>query len=329
MTHSWVLFPNCLPDPKFLGYFSHMDIGIAQSSTALNAAVMRVLRALVRVLIRHGVALPAFIEMAKRAYVDAAMNDFAIPGRKPSVSRAALLTGLTRKDVQRLVDASERGDLIDESLPDNRAARVVAGWVRDAEFQQPGGAPRPLRFDGEEPSFSTLVRRYSGDMPPRAVLDELLRVGTVERSEDGRLHLLARVYIPRASDTAKLGILATDVPYLIGSIDHNLQGIEPNRFQRKVMYDNLPVEAMDEFRALTARHAQELIELLDAWMAAHDRDANPAVRGSGRMRAGVGIFSFEETIEAPAAATAVPPRRTRAARIPTTQHESDDQGGQQ
>ncbi len=224
-------------------------------------------------------------------------RDFAIPGRKPSVSRAALLTGLTRKEAQRIVDDEGSGADSAYALPENRAARVVAGWVRDADFHGPDGEPLALRFEGAEPTFSTLVRRFSGDVPPRAVLDELRRVGTVERLEDGSLKLLTRVYIPRTSDAAKLGILAADVPYLIGTIDHNLQGLEPSRFQRKVMYDNLPLEAMDEFRAISSRHAQELIELLDRWLAEHDRDANPAVSGSGRMRAGVGVFSFEEVIE--------------------------------
>ncbi len=294
-----------------------MDIATARLSTALSDAVLRVLRALVRVLVRHGMALPAFVELAKRAYVDVALNDFAIPGRKPSVSRAALLSGLTRKEVQRLVEGQGHAAGGAAALPESRAARVVAGWVRDADFHGPDGDPLPLRFDGAEPTFSKLVRRHSGDVPPRAVLDELLRVGTVERGDDGVLHLLTRVYIPRASDAAKLGILAVDVPYLIGTIDHNLQGLEPSRFQRKVMYDNLPSEAMDEFRAVSSRHAQELIELLDRWLANHDRDANPAVTGSGRMRAGVGIFSFEELIESPAERTPAARaarRRTRASR---------------
>ncbi len=281
----------------YLCYFSHVDSGTAETSTALNRAVLRVLRALIRVLVRHGMALPAFVELAKRAYVDVVLNDFAIPGRKPSVSRAALLTGLTRKEAQRLVEGQGHGADGADALPENRAARVVAGWVRDAAFHGPDGEPLPLRFDGAEPTFSTLVRRFSGDVPPRAVLDELLRVGNVERIEGGSLQLMTRVYIPRGSDVAKLGILATDVPYLISTIDHNLQGLEPSRFQRKVMYDNLPLEAMDEFRAVSSRHAQDLIELLDRWLANHDRDANPAVTGSGRMRAGVGLFSFEELIE--------------------------------
>jgi hypothetical protein len=277
-----------------------------QLSVALRRAVLRVLRALIRVLVRHGMTLPAFVDLAKRAYVDVALNDFAIPGRKPSVSRAAVLTGLTRKEAQRIVE--EHGASADGTapMPENRAARVVAGWVRDAVFHGPDGGPLPLRLEGAEPTFATLVRRYSGDVPPRAVLDELLRVGNVERQEDGYVRLLTRAYIPRASDAAKLGILATDVPYLIGTIDHNLQSLEPSRFQRKVMYDNLPSEALDEFRAVASRHAQELIELLDRWLADHDRDVNPAVSGSGRVRVGVGVFSFEEIIEPRADHTSTP-----------------------
>jgi hypothetical protein len=292
-----------------------MDAAVTQLSPALTHAVLRILRALARILIRHGLASPAFIELSKRAYVEVALKDFAIPGRKSSLSRAALLTGLTRKDAQRLVETVGEPE---GGLPENRAARVVAGWVRDSDFCSTDGTPLSLRFDGSEPTFATLVRRHSGDVPPRAVLDELLRVGTVERGDDGLLRLMERAYIPRASDAAKLGILATDVPYLIGSIDHNLQGLEPSRFQRKVMYDNLPTEAMDEFRALTARHAQELIELLDRWLAEHDRDANPAVRGSGRVRAGVGVFSFEELIEPPA--MDAPAVRGKRRRTPPTTH---------
>jgi hypothetical protein len=273
-----------------------VDTGINRLNEALSRSVLRVLHALARVLLRHGMPLAAFVELAKRAYVNVALRDFAIPGRKPSVSRASLLTGLTRKEVQRLVDIVETSDA-DSIAPHNRAARVVAGWVRDAEFHGVDGQPRELALDEGHASFAELVRRYSGDVPPRAVLDELLRVGTVERESDGRIKLLSRVYIPRSSDIGKLAILGTDVSYLIDTIDHNLtDGIEAPRFQRKVMYDNLPAEAMDEFRALSARQAQELIELLDAWLARHDRDANLNVRGSGRMRAGVGIFCFEENL---------------------------------
>jgi hypothetical protein len=254
------------------------------------------MHALARVLLRHGVPLAAFVELAKHAYVEVAFRDFGIPGRKMTVSRASLLTGLTRKEVQRLVDSPADMDS-GFSSPHNRAARVVAGWVRDAEFHGADGQPMPLAVDDGHASFTALVRRYSGDVPSRAVLDELVRVGTVEREEDGRIRLLSRAYVPRVSDAGKVAILGADVSYLINTIDHNLQeGSGPPRFQRKVMYDNLPGEAMDEFRALAARQSQELIEMLDVWLARHDRDVNPSVRGTGRMRAGVGVFAFEENL---------------------------------
>ena len=265
---------------------------------ALSQAVLRILHALARLLLRHGMPLRSFVALAKRAYVNIALREFGIPGRRPSMSRAALLTGLTRKEVQRLADAPE--ELGGESYATHsRAARVVAGWVRDREFQDAEGEPRDLLVDTGTDTFADLVRRYGGDVPPRAVLDELMRVGAVARVPVDRVRLNARVYIPRASEAGKLMILGADVSYLINTIDHNLQESHTPRFQRKVMYDNLPLEAMQEFRQLAERHSQELIESLDAWLARHDRDANPAVRGSGRVRAGVGIFAFEESLDEP------------------------------
>lgn len=207
-----------------------------------------------------------------------------------------MLTGLTRKEVQRIAEAPEELTTMDYA-GHSRAARVVAAWVREADFRGADGEPRDLETDAGAGSFADLVRRHGGDLPPRAILDELMRVGAVMRTAEGRLRLNARVYVPRASEVSKLMILGADVSYLINTIDHNLQDAGPPRFQRKVMYDNLPVEAIEEFRRLTQRHAQECIELLDAWLARHDRDVNPAVRGTGRVRAGVGIFAFEEILD--------------------------------
>jgi hypothetical protein len=132
-------------------------------------------------------------------------------------------------------------------------------------------------------------------MPVRAILDELLRVRAVELLEDGRIRLLARSYVPAAGAVEKLGILGTDVADLIATIDWNLR-CPPSEayFQRKVQYDNLPSEVMLELRNLTRERAQALIEQLDRWMAARDRDVTPTVRGTGRKRAMLGIYYFEE-----------------------------------
>ena len=103
--------------------------------------------------------------------------------------------------------------------------------------------------------------------------------------------------MPRTGEIDKIGILGTDASDLMETINFNMSNQEKgSRFQRKVSYDNLPVEAMDELRQLTAALAQELLELLNRRIAEHDRDVNPEAGGTGRLRAGVGVYYFEENV---------------------------------
>lgn len=271
------------------------------TAQTLRLAIARILRPLVRILLRNGIGCADFVELAKQAYVDVAMSaEFQLPGRKPTVSRAAVITGLTRKDVQRLLPACglERAGEHDGGY--TRAARVVAGWVRDAEFHDGADEPAELPMDGEAASFAALVRRHSGDMPARAVLDELLRTGVAESAPDGRLRLLKRAFVPGCDDRHKLRILGTDVAALLQTIDHNLRpdGGAP-LFQRKARYDNLPAEALEALRPLLAAECQRLIESADRRLAAHDRDTNPASSGEGRRVAGIGVYYFESDYELP------------------------------
>lgn len=261
---------------------------------ALVRAVMRILYPLIRILLRNGLPFNAFAEIAKAVYVDVAMTEFQMPGRKASVSRTAVVTGLTRKDVSRLLEEKQPEDRADLDRY-HRAARVVAGWVRDADFAE-GESPARLALDGDGPSFAELVRRYSGDMTARSVLDELLNAGTVQLDEAGRVQLLARSYVPAGDDLAKVAILGTDVSYLVETINHNLVGATPF-YQRKVAYDNLPADFVERFRGEAARQCQALIENLDRQLAGHDRDHNPSVGGEGRRFAGIGIYYFERDLE--------------------------------
>ncbi len=261
---------------------------------ALAAAVIKLFRPLVRVLMRNGMSYGAFADLAKRVYVDVAMQEFDVPGRKQTVSRASIITGLSRKEVSRVMNLNVPDDA-GAGERYNRAARVISAWVREARFQNAKGRPAVLPVEGASPSFSELVKEFSGDVPTRAILDELVRVGAVEHLEEGRIRLCARSYIPSSGEIEKLGILGTDVAGLIATIDHNLDGktTQP-MFQRKVFYDNLPDEAIEELRAMTEEHGQALIETLDRWMAQHDRDTNPKVSGTGRKPVGIGVYYFEE-----------------------------------
>ena len=144
-------------------------------------------------------------------------------------------------------------------------------------------------------SFTSLVGAHAGDVTPRAVLDELLRVGAVDHTRDGRLRLLQRAYIPQADELAKLDFLGTDVADLISTIEHNLAPGEDKPFlQRKVAYDNLPADYLPRLRELLAPKAQKLLEELNADMARHDRDVTGQRDEGDRHRAMIGIYYYEE-----------------------------------
>lgn len=264
---------------------------------ALSAATLTFLRPLVRLFLRNGFSAKTFFELTKQTYVEVARDECGVKGKKSSISRIAILTGLTRKEVQLLLTNPEARDTASEEQY-NRAARVIGGWLKDPAFGDGKGHPAPLELGGKRGSFSALVKRYSGDIPVRAIFDELVHVGAIQELKDGRVCLRSRGYIPRKGDSEKLAILGTDTADLIATIDYNLyQAPSTPRFQRKVMYDNIPQEAAKEFQILAAAQGQDLLETLDRWLSHRDRDVNPSSKGTGRVRVGLGVYQFEEDVD--------------------------------
>jgi hypothetical protein len=270
-------------------------MAMKQINDIIYSAVSTLLRPLVRILLRNNIPLATFAELAKRTYVEVAMEDFHLPNRKQSVSRVALLTGLSRKEVLRV---TRLAPAIDSVLAEqhNRSTRVVSGWVRDERFHR-DGATADLSFDGDALSFAELVKQYSGDITPRAVLDELLRGGLVQRLEDGRLHLAAPGYLPQ-SEAEKLHILGSETADLIGTIDHNLQKDQQTPyFQRKVCYTRFPAQHLEGLRNLSREKAQRLLEELDRWMASHDQEDPEPDDDRQHRRVGLSIYYFESELQ--------------------------------
>jgi len=73
-------------------------------------AFLVVLKPIARILLRFGIGFREFSEIAKTAFVDVASTDFGIRGRPTNISRVAVMTGLTRKEVRRLRDKISEGE---------------------------------------------------------------------------------------------------------------------------------------------------------------------------------------------------------------------------
>jgi len=263
------------------------------TNSALSSALLRLMRPLARVMLRHGMAYGDFAELARKAFVDEGLAQLKDTGKRPSISAVSALTGLTRKEAKRLNDLAvlENGN---GRQSYNRAVRVVSGWAEDPEFHDATGAPAVLQMDGDGPTFSTLVKKYSGDIPTVAMYTVLESSGTIATTSEG-ITLRQHAYIPSHTSTANLGILGTDVAELIGTIGHNLQAEPAERhFQRKVSNDSLNPDALDAFREFSSRKSQQLLEEYNHWLSEHELAAD-GESGTKPCYVAVGIYFSDHT----------------------------------
>ncbi|CAN5244470.1 DUF6502 family protein [soil metagenome] len=275
---------------------------IHPAKTELLNGFRHLLRPLVRIALRNGVAFGEFSEVLKRVYVEIAAKNFRVPGRKLSQSRIAIITGLTRKEVARMVSEVKNDSAVSPSDNSNRVSRVLVGWHTDPEFTGPYGLPLELPFDeSRTPNFTELVRRYSGDMPARAMLDELLRTGVVQVIEHDLLKAVSRSYIPQQEQEGEgLKRIGNTIHNFIDTVDHNLQKRKAGegRFERVAFSDDgLRQEDLKELDAFVRTKAQELLEIIDNWMSA--RQKPDVANGEVAVKTGVGVYHYIHLDEPP------------------------------
>lgn len=255
--------------------------------THITNAVTKILRPLVRILLRNGISVGNFEELARKAFVDEAFAEARRHGEKATVSSISAQTGLSRKEVKRLNELSDPKQS-DSSQKYNRAIRVISGWLNDSRFITDQGLARVLPVDGGNHSFAQLVKDYSGDIPTRAMLNLLESAGSLE-TVDGHVYLISHAYVPGNDSVDILDILGNDCNELISTIDHNLTCEADNkRFQRKVSTTQLSKDHIDPFQLYANQRSQALLEELDNWLSQHE-----ATNNNDAQYVSLGIYFYE------------------------------------
>jgi hypothetical protein len=262
-------------------------------------ACLRWLRPIARWLLKSGITWKEFAELSRVVYVDVAANEFGLRGRPTNVSRIALLTGLTRREVRRYREAALAAPIADGGAEDdlNHASRVLAGWHLDSEFIDEIGQPRTLAATGDGATFERLVRRYAGDIPVTALTKELVRSGSIERTADGDYRALRRFYMPRAMDGQAVERAGAVIADLADTVEHNLSrdAAEPSRFEGRAQNRNIDPRHLPAFRAFMEREGQAFLERCDEWLSAHE--ARPGeTAAAATLRLGAGVFSIQERL---------------------------------
>lgn len=260
----------------------------------LAKATLRILRPLIRILMRHEISYVEFSEMAKLAYVDVAYDHFAIPSRKTTYSRVSVLTGLNRKEVMRLTQQRDESELFNNGV-NNRASRVLRGWLGDSEYLTAKNEPKVLPIKGKSASFESLVSRFGRDVTVNSILDELENLGIVGRINNGEVKLLQQGYIPKHSEPEKIDILSVCASDLLTTSAHNLENDDKHaKFQRQIVFRQMPTETVTEFQNYSRDKAVDLISDCNQWAMRKGEHAKLSKKTGATKRVGIGIYYFED-----------------------------------
>lgn len=208
---------------------------------SLTAAVRRLLRPLVKLLLHYSVQYPALASLLKLTYVEVATT-MPVDGKPQTDSRVSLLTGIHRLDVKRLRNEIVSGN---DSPPMSVSlgAQIVARWTAHNEYLDNKGRPLPLHrlaSVGGAMSFESLVRSVSKDIRPRVVLDEWLRLGVAQVDSLDRVVLVTDAFVPSHGLDEKLFYLGKNVHDHLDTCAYNLtQPDAPPLLERSVYYDRL------------------------------------------------------------------------------------------
>lgn len=263
----------------------------------LLRAARETLRPIARQMLASGIPFGRLEGRLRELFVELAENDFAIPGRTQTDSRVSLLTGINRKEVRRIRAADPKASG-PQSFSRNIAASLVSTWLTDPKATDRSGKPVPVPYQGKRgPSFVKFARRTTVDLPPRAILDELIRTGAAEILDDKTIALRDDAYVPKLGQPEKLQMLAEDPAEMVSTMIRNIFAEEGGDLflQRKVSYDNLGSDALGKIRARLRNEGERFLRRVNALLGRYDRDRNPKAPGGERRAAGLGVYYFETT----------------------------------
>jgi len=262
------------------------------------ASVYACLRPLARILLRSGISYKQFADTAKRAFVHESFAEKDARGRPINASRVAVRTGLSRKEVRRLLDTGGLSDDAGIGTSVNHSgppAKVLHAWHMDRRFLKENSAPLDLAFDEADPSFCDVVRAVAGDVPPGAVRAELKRAGAIVDLDDGRIQVVKRYFVPGDFDEKAITVISGILFPLTAGIDHNAN---PSRnaegfIQRFAYSDRIDRSAVPVFRSWARDEATRFIESVDDWLASNEKDGQDQGNAASRDIVGVGVFYYE------------------------------------
>jgi len=247
-------------------------------------------------MLRSGVGYRQFAELAKLAFVQEAIGEKDARGRRTNLSRVAIRTGISRKEVARLqsqIEGRSEPTSTARSVDFHsvHAARVLQLWYSDPRFIDSDGSPRTLPFSDQDSSFSSIVKAAGGDVPPGAVRAEMLSAKAVVELDDGSLKPVKRFFVPAdLGEELLVGFTHMVIPVLEGLARNTDYRCTEPFIQRLVYSDRLAPRVVPLFRKQARERVSDFVQSVDDWLSSNEI---PDSQVHAAYRYGIGVFYYE------------------------------------
>jgi hypothetical protein len=262
--------------------------------------VRKVLKPLVRVLFGGGVRFDEFVELLRGIYVEMAIQEGAKSNLRVTPAKIAILTGVARKEVDRLVSTD---DWLRIPKPTDMIAlgAILHRWHTDSTFLGPYGVPLELPFTGNSGrNFVDLVAGCPFPIAADSAFEQLLAAGVISRSGDSYVKVLSRSYVVRELFSAEmLEHFGSAMTRLASTLSHNMtSSTGVKRLEKTVFPDHgLPAELQAEFDLYVRERVHGMLSDIDDWLAAAER--RPLKNPGQRAVTGVSVFQYLSPAEQP------------------------------
>lgn len=286
--------------------------------SAFIAALRRVLRPLVKLMLAKGITYPYLAEVLKDLFVQVADREFRI-GEKPSTdSHLSLITGIHRKDIKRLrQQVHADAEFMPQSV--SLGMRLISAWTSDPRYLDANNQPRPLpRYikDGGEVSFEGLVAGISCDIRSRVVLDEWLRLGIAHFDDDKCVCLNTAAFIPMHGFDEMAYYFGHNLHDHAAAAVSNLAGGHQPFLERSVHYDELSQESIEKLVEKSRQLGMESLLAINKEAMRLEKD--DAASSEQRYRMTFGIYYYNEPVESET------PKQSAEAAYPAAKQDTGD-----
>jgi hypothetical protein len=180
---------------------------------------------------------------------------------------------------------------------------ILHEWHFDPTFSDGAGTAKPLPFEGPG-SFSALVSRYAGDIPPGAMRATLLKTGVLSQHSDGSLSVSQKSFYSRQVDEDFIRGLGFSLSSLGSTLAHNAavhqrtdisneEKRQLGRFERVAFSEHMDDKAIAKLKIWADAAARRFID--DAQHIIGENESHESdLSQTSRRTVGVSVYYFEE-----------------------------------